>query len=362
MNLTSLTLQQLRYLVAVDRHRNFRDAAAACSVSQPALSMQIKKLEELLGVTVFDRSRQPTMLTEHGASIVAQARRVLEQVDQIGAIVGGGEELSGPYRLGVIPTLVPTLLPLLVPAFARALPRVELEIVETQTEVLLRRLREGTLDGGVAATPLDVPGIHERVVCHEAFFVYLPPDHPLLRQARVRQSDLVDEQVWLLSEGHCFRNQVLHLCSADRHGVVPDAARVRFDGGSFEALVRIVDAGVGLTIVPELLVRALTPAQQGAQVRPFPDPTPVREIGLLHAREQSRKAVTDALFRVLRGAVPPDLVGRRPRRGAIVAPLPKRAARERAGMKRGLDRVRPYRVSSSTSANVVPGPPAKARR
>lgn len=320
MELSALTIQQLRYLVAVEEHRSFRDAAGACHVSQPALSMQLKKLEDLLGFCVFDRSRQPVIPTERGVQVVAQARLVLGHVQRIGTIVNSEDELAGSYRLGIIPTLASTFVPTFLPAMARRHPRVELEIVEEKTDVLLRRLRDGSLDGGLAATPLDVPGIHEEVVCHEAFFAYLHPGHPLLRAERVHQSDLVGEQLWLLSEGHCFRTQILHLCSADRRPGVGEVGRVTFDAGSFETLVRLVDGGMGITILPELVVRQLSPEQRAAQARPFVAPEPVREIGLLTTRTQVRREITEALFQVMRASVPGDVVGRKPEASTIVKP------------------------------------------
>jgi LysR family hydrogen peroxide-inducible transcriptional activator len=151
MDLSALTIQQLRYVVAVDRHRSFRDAALASHVSQPALSMQIKKLEELLDVCVFDRSKQPVIVTEKGGRVVAQAKLALEHFERIGSAAGRQEELSGTFRLGIIPTLLPTLVPLFLSQFARAHPRIDLEIVEAKTTTLLRGLREGAIDGGLAA-------------------------------------------------------------------------------------------------------------------------------------------------------------------------------------------------------------------
>jgi len=272
MNLSALTIQQLRYVVAVDRTRSFREAAAACHVSQPALSTQLKKVEEMLGITLFDRARQPIVPTERGAQVVAQARTVLDHVDRIGALVAGGEDLSGSYRLGVIPTLVATFVPRFLLPFARSCPRVDLTIDEATTEVILRRLRDGSLDGGLAATPLDVPGIHEQIVCHEELFVYLPPGHLLAERTSIHQADLLGEHVWLLSEGHCFRTQALHLCSADRRRDGADEIRVRFEAGSFDALMRVVDSGFGVTLLPELTVRGLPAPQQAAQVRPFRRP------------------------------------------------------------------------------------------
>ena len=318
MELSALTIQQLRYVVAVDRHRSFRDAALANHVSQPELSMQIKKLEELLDVCVFDRSKQPVIVTEKGGRVVAQAKLALEHFERIGSAAGRQEELSGTFRLGIIPTLLPTLVPLFLSQFTRAHPSINLEIVEAKTTTLLRGLREGAIDGGLAATPLDVAGVHERVLCHEGFFVYLPEGHALLSRGRIHQADLMDEHVWLLSEGHCFRTQVLHLCSADRrHG----GRQCSVQCESFETLIGIVDSGLGVTIVPELVVRALPAARQAAHVRPFAIPEPVREISFLHAREQERVQAADALVHSLRSALPPDLVGRKPRRNAVLKPV-----------------------------------------
>jgi LysR family hydrogen peroxide-inducible transcriptional activator len=307
MDLSALTIQQLRYIVAVDRHRSFRDAARACHVSQPALSAQIKKVEEMFSFHIFDRSRQPVFTTDRGAIAVAHARSVLDQVEHFAEIAGGREEVTGPYRLGILPTLASTVLPRLLPRFTRSYPKVELEVVEEKTDILVRRLRDGSLDGAIAITPLDIPGIHERLVCHEAFLAYLPPRHPLTEKEYVRQTALVDEHVWLLSEGHCFRTQALHLCSIDRRRADASTPKVLFDGGSFDTLMNLVDAGLGLTIVPELVALALTPGRRGAQVRRFADPQPLREISVLVAREHLRKAVADALFATLKEGIPREL-------------------------------------------------------
>lgn len=297
-----MTLAQLRYALAVDRHRSFREAARQCHVSQPALSMQIKRLEEILGVRLFDRSRAPVVPTAEGERVLAQARattREAERMEQVVAEASG--ELSGSYRLAVIPTLAPSLLPRLLPAFVSAHPRVELVVEELQTDVMVERLLGDGVDGGLAATPLSVPGLRERRVCHEPFHVYLPPRHPLRERDTVRQSELADAPVWIMAEGHCFRDQVLHLCRADRA-----VGAVRFAGGSFETLVRLVDAGLGVTVLPELVVLDL-PAARRRRVRPFTGPVPAREIGFVHAREDLRRGIADALFDALSAALPEAL-------------------------------------------------------
>ncbi|MBX3234486.1 MAG: hydrogen peroxide-inducible genes activator [Labilithrix sp.] len=319
MDLSALTIQQLRYIVAVDQHRSFREAARGCHVSQPALSTQIKKVEDMLECMLFDRTRQPVTPTERGRLVIDHARAILEQIDHFAEIAGGTDEVAGGYRLGILPTLATTILPRLLPRFVRAYPGVALEVFETQTDLLVRRLRDGTLDGGIAVTPLDVPGIQERVVCHEAFLVYLPPRHPLAEKDRLKQASLTDEHVWLLSEGHCFRSQTLHLCSVDRRWLAGDSPNVLFDGGSFDTLMGLVDAGLGITIVPELLAATLPAGRRAAQVRRFSEPEPKREISLLVAREHLRRGIADALLATLLEALPAELQ-RRPRPRNVLTP------------------------------------------
>lgn len=307
----------MRYIVAVDRHRSFREAAHACHVSQPALSTQLKKAEEMLGVVLFDRTRQPIMATELGSRIVAHARLVIDQVEQLESIARGQNDLGGTYRLGIIPSLAPSIIPLLLPPFLENHPRIELEIMESKTEDLVRRLREGALDGGIAAVPLEVASLTERVIFHEELYVYLPPNHPLAERDKVRQADLVDEEVWLLREGHCFRTQVLHLCSVD--GRRP-RSRVQLDSDSFETLIQLVDGGVGATIVPELIARSLSPARRAKQLRPFSGTTPVREVGMVLARDSLRAEATEAIISTLRGALPTELRGRRRKQMNVLRP------------------------------------------
>jgi LysR family hydrogen peroxide-inducible transcriptional activator len=189
-------------------------------------------------------------------------------------------------------------------------------------------LDDDSLDGGLAATPLGVPTIFERPVCREPLWLYLSPHHPLTRRARVRQSELVDECVWLMPEGHCFRTQVLQLCKLQRTGQRPsDGASVRFESGSFDTLIRLVDAGLGMTVLPELVVRALPPATRRARVRPFEGLTPVREVSFIRIREHLRREIADAVVDALLATVPEDVVvrsampTRRSMRQEVLAPF-----------------------------------------
>jgi len=312
MDLANLTLTQLRYVVAIDQFRSFRLAAEHCHISQPALSMQLGKLEETLGMTLFDRSRQPVVPTERGAVVVAQARTILRETERLGDLVQEGTAIAGRYRLGVLPSLASTVVPLFLPEFSRRHGEVELIVEEVQTEPMLRALDSDALDGGIAVTPLGAPGVFERELFQEPFFVYLSPRHPLRRRARVRQSDLVGEQLWLMPEGHCFRTQVLQLCKAD-----PTPSSVRFESGSFETLVRLVDTGLGLTILPELAVRELSARRRNAQVRPFAAPVPVRQVSFVYRREHLRRATAEALIGTLR-----DTLDLRPRQRSTTQVLP----------------------------------------
>ena len=326
MDLSALTLTHLRYLVAIDTARSFRAAADACHVSQPTLSTQLQRAEELFGARLFDRSRQPVLPTEIGVRVVAQARVILRETKRLGEVARPGA-LGGTFRLGVIPTLASSLVPLLLPRFAKRHPQVELVLEEVQTDRMIARLHDDSLDGGFAATPLGAPMVAERPVCREPLWIYLSPHHPLTRRARIRQSELADECVWLMPEGHCFRTQVLHLCNLRRSSQRPAAgATVRFESGSFETLVRLVDAGLGMTILPELVVRALPPATRRARVRPFEGVTPVREVSFVRIREHLRSGVADAIVNALLEALPQDLVGTRTKgsghgRQEIVPPI-----------------------------------------
>lgn len=320
MDLSSLTLSQLRYLVALDERRSFREAAHKVHVSQPALSMQIRKLEGILGEPLFDRSRQPIVPTQTGERVLAQARRVLHEAARIEEVLRP-DTLRGRYRLGIIPTLADSLLPRLLPRFARDYPEVDLRVIEMKTDELIDGLLRDAVDGGLAATPVGAPGVKERRIYDEPFCAYLSEGHPLSRRRSLRQADLYEEPVWLLSEGHCARTQALHLCRVHRPNATGPAGTASFEGGSFSTLMSLVDAGLGLTIIPELTARNLSPARRKARVRPFVRPHPSREISLLHARTHLHAAIADALVETARAVVPAELVSPAPARRETLAPV-----------------------------------------
>lgn len=320
MDLGQVTLAQMRYAVAVEDAQSFRLAAARCHVSQAGLSMQLRKLEDLLGVVLFDRGKKPLLVTPEGALALAQMRAVLRETERLGQVVAEGEEPAGPFRLGVIPTLSPTVLPLFLGGFAAAHPRVELTVEELRTEEIIARLRADSLDAGLLATPLQVPGLREEALGREALLAYLPPGDPLLRKAAIGQAALRERDLWIMPEGHCFRSQVLSYCGG---GARPHRLPIHFESGSFQTLVRLVDEGLGATVLPELVVQGLPSARRRAQVRPLVQPVPVREIGFVTARHHLRRRVSDALAAAVRDGLARALPGTA-RHAVVLDPLDSR--------------------------------------
>jgi LysR family transcriptional regulator, hydrogen peroxide-inducible genes activator len=321
MEVSQVTLTQMRYAVAVEEAKSFRLAAEQCHVSQSGLSMQIHKLEDLLDTVLFDRSKKPVLVTPEGCAAIEQMRAVLRETERLGQVAAENDEPAGPYRLGVIPTLSSSVMPLFLRQFVEAYPRVELTIEELQTEEIIARLRADTLDAGIAATPLSLADLHEHALGRETLWAYLPKGDALLRKKTLTQADLAKRALWIMPEGHCFRSQVLSYCG--RH--LPTApGRVRFESGSFETLVRLVDEGLGATVLPALVVQRLPRHQRTSQVRPLTAPTPVREIGLVRARLDYRRTVSAVLCDVIRNALE-EALGPSPKRTLRLDPLATQA-------------------------------------
>lgn len=299
-----MTLNQLRYLVSIDAHRHFGRAAEACFVSQPTLSAQVRKLEAELGVEVFDRSFSPVRPTALGARVLAQARRVLAEADRIPALLAEASEVvAGELRLGVIPTLAPYLLPLLVPALKARHPALELVVSEWTTERIVEALEADALDAGLIATDEERRGLVLEPLFEEAFVVYLGRGHALEEAETVAPADLDPADLWLLAEGHCFRDQALGVCEqAGRHA----ERTARFAVGSLETLRLLVDSVGGVTLLPLLAVPHLGPEAR-RQVRRFSAPVPSRGVRLVSRRGGVRRALVEAVAGVLAETVPPVL-------------------------------------------------------
>jgi LysR family transcriptional regulator, hydrogen peroxide-inducible genes activator len=303
-----MTLTQLGYVAAVAQHRNFGAAAEACFVTQPTLSMQIQKLEEELGVVIFDRSQQPIRTTAVGEQIVLQARIALSEAQKIHDLTSQElNEVRGPISIGVIPTLSPYVLPLFIQKFIDKFPLAEVTVEELQTQQIVDRLRNEQLDIGLLVTPLHNQAIVEHTLFYEPFVLYVSPKHPLASAKTVREKDLSSKDVWLLTEGHCFRDQVIDLCG-DRSRGLRDKTNLRFESGNLETLKKMVDQGTGYTLLPLLAANDVHESAKRKQLKEFQAPVPTREVSLVHNKLYKKRATVDALIAEIRAAIPPDLL------------------------------------------------------
>jgi LysR family transcriptional regulator, hydrogen peroxide-inducible genes activator len=307
------TITQLEYLLAVDVHRHFADAAEACHVTQPTLSMQIKKLEEELGILVFDRSKQPVIPTEAGKALLLQARAVVQQHKKLQEIADNFKgQLSGELQLGIIPTLAPYLLPYFAGAFSRKYPQVKLLVQELTTEEIVQRLKKDQLDVGLLVTPLHDSSISERPLFYEEIKLYINPQHPLASQQELSVKQLNQPDMWLLAAGNCFRSQVLNLCQ--QHGEAGELP-FRFESGSLETLRRLVETEGGFTLLPELATEELQTDRQEL-VRRLAPPRPLREVSLVYTRHYAKQRLLEALAATILNYIPPRL--QKSERGTVV--------------------------------------------
>lgn len=300
-----MTLQQLEYALAIGRTGSFVEAADQCFVTQPTLSMQVKKLEDEIGITIFDRSRQPVTVTDAGKIFLDQARVVIREKNRLMEVLTSARgEVAGEFRLGIIPTLAPYLVPLFLQKFVDKYPGVNLEVEELTTAVIIERLKSESLDAGILATPLEEPQLHEKYLFNEPYVAYLSRKHQLWSKKQLRPEDIDAGDLWLLSDGHCMKNQVLQLCN--RRKEKGNGAHFEFRSGSIETLRRMVDTGSGMTILPWLAVPGLSTKQQEA-IRYFRTPEPVREISIVTHRAQLKKAIVDALSDIISDTIPKQL-------------------------------------------------------
>ncbi len=302
-----ITHTQLEYLVAVDRHGSFSEAAARCFVTQPTLSMQIQKLEAELGVALFDRGRKPVAATPIGKTVIDRAYRTLREFKGIVEVVREQREtVSGELRLGIIPTLGPYLLPRFIPDLLASYPQVRMTIQERPTADIVEGLRRDMLDVGIAATPLADKSIRESPLFYEPFYGYVSAGHRLADKKRLSTGDLAPGEMILLDSGHCLYGQVSQLCTGTQDMNDEASPRLRFVGGSLEGLMRIVESGHGVTLLPELAAMNLPPAFKGL-LRPFESPVPVREVSLITHGDGVKTRLVEILSRSIRDGVPGGL-------------------------------------------------------
>jgi LysR family transcriptional regulator, hydrogen peroxide-inducible genes activator len=304
-----MTLTDLRYIVTLARERHFGRAAEKCFVSQPTLSVAVKKLEDELGVILFERSPQEVRVTPIGEQVVAQAERVLGEAAQLTEIASAGKNpLVGPLRLGVIYTIGPWLLPKLVPLLHERAPEMPLLLEENYTHRLIEKLKSAELDVAVLALPVDEPGLVAQPVYDEAFRALVPTGHPWAKLKTVDPGKLLEEPLLMLGRGNCFRDQVLDLCTRAGEG----GPRV-LEGSSLETIRHMVASGVGITVMPATAVDDIDRNDPLLRVRPFVEPTPTRRVGIVWRASFPRHQAIDLVRRALLDSKLPGTkaVGRR---------------------------------------------------
>jgi LysR family hydrogen peroxide-inducible transcriptional activator len=295
-----MTIQQLEYLIAVDKHRHFGQAAESCFVTQPTLSAQLGKLEKELGVILFDRSKMPVIPTELGVTVIAQAKKVVSESKGIFELVAQMKgDISGTIKLGILPTLAPYLLHLFIRKFLETYPHVKMEVQEMVTEEIVKKLKNDELDLGIVVTPLEEPGLLEKPLFYEKFYAYFSKGHDLLAQEEIRPELIKKEELWVLQQGHCFRDQVLNFCDQSLSG----HKNFHYESGSLEGLRNMVNRYKGLTLLPELATWELSPEEK-SRLRPFVGTSPTREVSIILNRSFLKQKLVELLFKAITEAIP----------------------------------------------------------
>lgn len=299
-----MTLQQLEYIVALDIERNFVRAAERCFVTQPGITLQIQKLEAELDVTLFDRSKKPLVPTEIGKAVLAQARIVLQESKKVqDLVIAHTTKPSGQIRLGILPTIAPYLLPLFIDGFIRRHPLIYINVKEAQTDILIRQLENDEIDAAIFATPVDALNLVAMPMFYEEMRVFVSRAHPFFLQKNIDPRSLTVEELWLLSSGNCFRNQVVTICS---HAQKKTTDSFRYESESIESLKRIVRLQKGLTVIPELATLQLAKDEK-EMVKKFRGTPPVREVSLVVNRVYLKKRLIDILFESIVAAIPSQM-------------------------------------------------------
>jgi LysR family hydrogen peroxide-inducible transcriptional activator len=301
-----MNLQQLEYIVAVDKERHFVRAAKSCFITQATLSAMIKKLEKELDCSIFDRNQQPVVPTQIGENIIKQAKTILKEVDHLNELVKiETNEVSGMIRIGIIPTMAPNILPLLLSNFLKKHPKVHLKIKELTTDEILKQIDNHEIDYGILATPLHTANIIEIPMFYEEFILYADANNPILEKREVKESDINPDDLWILEEGHCLRSQVINFCNIKQQDSKNN--QLEFEAGSIQTLINLVDNNGGITILPELSIQKFKEDQM-EQIRFFKAPYPVREVSLIFDRNTHKHATQKALFEAIREHIPEKMI------------------------------------------------------
>ena len=306
-----MTLQQLEYVIALDKTRHFVRAAELCGVTQPTLSAMIQKLEDELDCKIFDRSRQPIEPTEIGKKIIGQALVIVYQANQLKESVRNEKEtLTGTLTLAIIPTVAPYLLPRFIASFRNLYPDIELKVSELHTENIIEKLRIAEIDMAILSTPLDDPKILEVPLYYEKFVAYISPKEPIYNRKELSAKDMPLDKLWVLEEGHCLRNQVFNFCHEKPHH------NSIYEAGSIDTLVKIVDVNGGYTIIPELHIELLNEIQK-LNLRNIVKPEATREISVVIRHDYVREGMLNAVAECLKQIIPDHMLDPRLKKFAI---------------------------------------------
>ncbi len=305
-----MTIQQLEYIIALNKTRHFVTASKECGVTQPTLSMMIQKLETELDVSIFDRTKHPIEPTEIGLQIITQAEATIREFQKVKKVVfDETETLSGPLYMGVIPTLSPYLIPQFIKKFNEKFPDIQLIISEMNTETLIQALKKEDVDMFIAATPLEVEEFYEIPLYYEKFLAYFSKDHPL-RDIPLAANNLPQENLWILEEGHCLRDQIFNFCKSS----IP--YNHTFEAGSIDTLVRIVDTNGGYSVIPELHMDFLTENQQ-INIREIENPPAIREISIVIKNNFIKEKMINAVADTVKSIIPQHMLDERLKKYSI---------------------------------------------
>lgn len=301
-----MTLQQLEYIVTVAKEQSFSRAAEKCFVTQPTLSMQIQKLEETLGVIIFDRSKHPVIPTAMGKEIIEQAVKVLVEGRRLQEIVASSkDQISGELRVGIIPTVAPYLVPLFLMDFLKSNPNINLVLNELPTNQIVKHLKADLLDAGILVTPLSDEQMSEKPLYYEPFVAYISPNSAMFNQKSISPKKMDLREIWLLNEGHCMQSQVINLCyERKKQQLVPN---FEYRAGSIETLRKMVEINGGATLLPMLALSDFN-EEQKRMIRYFESPEPVREVSLITHRNFVKKSLIDVLSKCIKQNIPKKML------------------------------------------------------
>lgn len=307
-----MTITQLEYITAVSDYKSFSIAANHCFVTQPTLSMQVQKLEEELGVVIFDRSFNPVKPTDIGEQLIRQAKVILQERDRFQNILDNAKgEFSGILRIGVIPTIAPFLLPLFVKSFLNKYPNIELIFDELTTNEIVSNINKSTLDLGILALPIYDSGIIEESLYFEPFVGFIPEKHKLFKKDKLNVEDLAVDDLLLLKEGHCLREQALKVCKSSEKEWRNDHNKILFEFGSLDTLINLVQQNFGITLLPYLSVKYMNDSSQLKLVHEFNPPVPQREIGIIYNKTFIKKHLINAIKKEILSSLPKELKGKK---------------------------------------------------